>query len=136
DPVRVDRRRNRGPPRLRLERGCKPLVREQRWIDPPSEVAQVIERILDGSSEAIRHLLDTIGVLGDTLEQPDLDGQRHELLLRSVVEVPLDLASFLILRPHEPPSRCTKVLETRLEIGREPNVPQDESRLRCEVLEE
>ena len=136
DPIHVDRRRDRRLPCLRLERGCESLVGEERWIDPPGEVTQVIERILEGSSQAVRHLLDTIGVLRHALEQPELDAQGHELLLRSVVEVPLDLASLLILRLHEPPSRSTKVLQTGLEIGGEPNVPQDESRLRCEVLEE
>ena len=40
--------------------------------------------------------------LGQLLGEPELHGQRHELLLHAVVDVALELAAFLVLGRHQP----------------------------------
>jgi hypothetical protein len=44
DAVTLDVDRNHRPPGLRIERGNQPLIGEQRRIDPPGEVAKLLER--------------------------------------------------------------------------------------------
>ena len=60
------------------------------------------------------------------LEQSELDRERHQLLLRPVVDVAFELASFLVLRGDQP-------LAGRAELLDQPHVPQDQARLRREV---
>ena len=47
-------------------------------------------------------LPDRLGILGLVRQQAKLDGQRDELLLRAVVQVPLDLAPLGILGLDQP----------------------------------
>ena len=93
-------------------------------------------RIPEPLLEPRRHLSDAIGLLGEPLEQPELDLERDELLLRSVVEVALDPAALMVLRLDQPAARRPQLLDVGLELRREPDVAEDKARLGGQVLQE
>ena len=89
--------------RLRLEGGGEALVRQQRWVDPPGEVSQILERFVRSpwsvamSSRGLGRI-----ALGELLGEAQLHRERHELLLDAVVDVALELAAFVVLGRHQP----------------------------------
>jgi hypothetical protein len=98
----VDRHRDRHLPSLRLEGGTEPLVGEERRIDAPREVAQIVESSFGVSLD----VAEQFGALGgipfsQLLGEPGLDGKGDQLLLGAVVEVALDPPSLLVLRGDE-----------------------------------
>ena len=75
--------------RLGLYRSREPLVGEERRVDPPGEVPQVVESPSGLGLQFDEHLSSPIRVLThEVFGKPLLDGQSHELLLRAVVDVP------------------------------------------------
>ena len=80
---------------------------------------------------ASRHQLERFpGIAFDqVLDEPLLDLERDELLLGSVVDVPFEPSTFLVLRGHESLARSTELLD-------QPDVSEHETRLRREVADE
>ena len=80
----------------------RPLIGQQRRIDPAGQVAQLLQRLrrvllqLSGDRHGLRRL-----TLDDPRQQAELHRQRHDLLLRAVVQVALELAALLVLRRDE-----------------------------------
>jgi hypothetical protein len=68
-------------------------------------------------------------VAGGFLQQPELDGERDELLLRPVVQDPLDLPLIGVLRFHQPTAGRPQLVDQR-------SVAKDEARLRRQVLQQ
>ena len=121
---------------VRLERRRQALVREQRGVDPAREVAEVVERVAERRLQPRRRLPDTLRIVGQPLQQPELHRERHELLLSAIVEVALDLAPLLVLSVDESPSRRSKIVDARLQLRGQPGVAEHQPGLRCEVLQE
>src|SRR2546423_570888 len=106
DAFGLDRRRDGRLTGLSLERRGETLVGEERRVDAASEVAQILERgagrgLQPREQLAFLPLVAADELLGET----ELHRERHELLLCAVVEVALDLASFLVLRRDQAPPR-------------------------------
>ena len=80
-----------------------------------------------------RDLPDLTGVIGGVVEQPELDRERDELLLRPVVQVPLDLLALGVLRFDQPPAGRPQVVDGGLQLGGQRGVAQDEARLRRQM---
>ena len=68
------------------------------------------------SGEQLLHLRGV--AFGDLLGQPELHGERHELLLRAVMEVPLQPAALLVLRGDEPLPRRPELLDRVQQLAR------------------
>jgi hypothetical protein len=73
--------------------------------------AQVLERGAQTVLELDRQVLDLTGVLGGVLQQPEQHAERDELLLGTVVQVPLDPVAFLVLGSHQPLPRCRQIVD-------------------------
>jgi len=79
------------------------LVGKQGWIDPASEVSQVLEGIACVRLNLIEHATFRSFILPDHRgRQPHLHRECDELLLGPVVQVALDLPSLFILGGYEP----------------------------------
>src|SRR5207249_5973789 len=59
-----------------------------------------------------------------------------QLLLGAVMDVPLDPTTLAVLRRHETLTRRTELLEVRAQLLGQPDVPQDESGLRGQILDQ
>ena len=91
DRVGVDLDRQTRLPRLRLERRDEALVRQERRIDAPGQVAEVLQRRVRLALELADDLARLLRVSFDqAVGELELDGERHQLLLRPVVDVPLE----------------------------------------------
>ena len=67
------------------------VVHQQRRVDAVGQVAQLLHGGLDLGGDLVERLGGRFGVLGhQVLDQPDVHGQRHQVLLGAVVEVPFD----------------------------------------------
>src|SRR5439155_4640871 len=121
---------HRGLPRLALERRGEPFVRQQGRVDPAREAAEVLEggvRLGAQTREQLSLFLDVLP--RELLRKLQLHRERNELLLRAVVQVALDLASLFVLRGHESLPRGAELLD-------QPDVPEDQTRLCRQVLDE
>ncbi len=115
---------------MRLERRTEPLVGEERRVDAASEVAQVVDRPLGLRLELGEHLMGLAWItVHEGVCEPELHTERHQLLLRAVMDVPFELASLLVLGGDEPLSRRAQLLD-------QADVPQHRACLRGEVAHE
>jgi hypothetical protein len=130
DPVGLDRRGNQGLARLALQRRSESLVREQRGVDASGQIPEVVERRVRLGLEIAKQRAEPVVVLPDErLRDPLLHGERDELLLRAVVDVPLERAGALVLGADDPPAGLAEILD-------EPDVPEHQSGLRRHVADE
>ena len=83
-----------------------------------------------------RDLPDGAGVVGGVFQQAELDPQGDELLLRPVVQVPLDLPPFGVLRLDQPAARGPQFVDGGPQVGGELGVAQHEARLGGQVLQQ
>ena len=90
----VDGRRQRGPAAGRGQRLGQAAADEERREDPVGQGPELLDGVLDVGPQLVHHL-DGGGrvVLHGVLGQAELDGQGHEVLLGSVVQVALQLAA-------------------------------------------
>jgi hypothetical protein len=101
------------------------------------KVPEIVERGLGVDRDLVQHRRGPVRIALDQLaRQPRLDRERHQLLLRSVVDVALQPPSLLILGGDEALLRCLEVLQAGAELLGQPDVPQHETRLRGEVTNE
>src|SRR6266516_1787343 len=76
--------------RLRLECCREPRVRQQRRVDPPGEIPEFLQRVLRLTLNLREHLICFCwGVPRHLAGQPERDLERDKLLLRAIVQVPL-----------------------------------------------
>ena len=69
---------------------------------PRARSPQIVDRRLRLGLQLRQHLVRLRRVAVDQrVGQPQLHAERDELLLRAVVDVALELASFLVLRGHQ-----------------------------------
>jgi len=89
---------HRAPPGLPLQGGDQPLVRQQRRVDPPSQVPEVLQGLGHLGFGLLEQVVRLAGILRPELAcQADLHREGHELLLGPVVDVALQAPAFLIL---------------------------------------
>ena len=87
----------RGTPGRRAECLRKTAVHEQRRVDPVREVAQFLHRFLQVLADLLEHPLRRLGIrVGDLTREVHADRERHEVLLRTVVQVALDRAALRV----------------------------------------
>ena len=69
-------------------------VHEQRRVDAVREVAQLLHRFLEIEADLVEHRLGLLGIgVGDLAGEAHADRERHEVLLRAVVQVAFDAAA-------------------------------------------
>ncbi len=92
---------HRTPPGLPLERGDQPLIGEKRRVDAPGEIAEVLQGLGHLLLGLFQKLVCLCGILRPHLAgQAELHRQRHQLLLRPVVDVALEAPAFLPSSTH------------------------------------
>jgi hypothetical protein len=93
--------------------GClEPMVCKQRRVDAAREVAEILECVLD----PLLHLAEQLALSGgicsrEALRHARLDGERHQLLLRAVVQVAFEAPTLLVLGGDESLARRAQVPE-------------------------
>jgi hypothetical protein len=130
DRIGLHRDGDGGSPRLRAQRRSEALLSEERRIDPTREISEVFDR----SGDLVLQLPENpVGFRGirarEGTRELEPHGQRHELLLRSVVEVPLRSPALLVLRGDETLPGCAQILD-------QAEVAEDQSGLRRKVFEQ
>jgi hypothetical protein len=113
--------------RLCLECGRQPRVSQQRRVDPPGEVPEFIERVLC-LTLCLREQLVCFcwGVPRHLAGQPERDLEGDKLLLRTIVQVPLQPPPGLVGGGDQALPRCPEVFDQR-------HVAQHQARLRRHV---
>ena len=130
DRVGADLDRQTRLPRLRLERRDESLVRQERRIDAPGEVAEILQRGVGLALELADQLARLLRVPFDqAVGELELDGERHQLLLRAVVDVALQPPALGILRGDQPLLRGLQIVQSRLERLGQSHVAEHESGL-------
>ena len=76
---------------------------------------------------------DQVRVVGRFGQQAELDGQRDQLLLGAVVQVPLDPAAFGVLGPGQPAPGREQLLDRGPQLGGELGVAHDQAGLGGQV---
>ena len=77
-------------------------VDQERWVDPMRELAQLLDRVLDGGSQLVEHLDRRLRVLQqDVLGQAQVDRQGYQVLLGAIVQVPLDTTALCVATGHD-----------------------------------
>ena len=97
---------------MRVDRGRQSLVGQEWRVHTTRELSEVLERVGHVALELLQHPVRLHEVLrrGRAGElQPD--GQGDELLLRAVVQVPLEASSFLVLCRDQPLARGAEILD-------------------------
>ena len=90
----------------------QPLVGQERWIDPPGQVPEIVERLGESLFRLLEEAVRLLGVsMREGTNQSHLHRERDELLLRPVVDVALDLPTLLVLSDHEALARGTQLLD-------------------------
>jgi hypothetical protein len=74
--------------------------------------------------------------LHQPFQKPELHRERHEPLLRAVVEVPLELPALFVLRGDQPLARRAELLDRVQQVLGEPRVPHHEPGLRGQVADQ
>jgi len=66
------------------------------------ELAQLLDRVLDGGSQLVEHLDRRLRVLQqDVLGQAQVDRQGYQVLLGAIVQVPLDTTALCVATGHD-----------------------------------
>ena len=88
-------------------------------MDPARQLAQLRERL----GELVARLVTSSAAAGSSpdpvLQQPQLQRDRHEPLLRAVVQVALEPAALRVAGGDDPLARCLQLVEPRVGLGEE-----------------
>ncbi len=91
---------------LRGERRRDALLLQERRVDPEREPVERVQRFVHLAPQLPEHRAGLLGVLDEEpARQPELHGERDQVLLGPVVDVPLEPSTFLVLRGHDPLAR-------------------------------
>ena len=115
---------NREPPNVCGERGLKTIGGEQRRVDAPGKLPQIVQCLIGILLELSQDRTGLALRLGGRLRQPDFDLQCDQVLLGAVVQIALEPAALLILRADQPLTRGAKVVEPGQQLAFERNVLQ------------
>jgi hypothetical protein len=86
----------------RPQRLGQAAVHEQWRVDAMGEVPQLLDGVLDADGQHVQHLGGRLRVVGQQVPgEAQVDGQRHQVLLGAVVQVPLDLAALGVGGGHD-----------------------------------
>ena len=100
--------------RLGLQGDGESFVGEQRRIDPPRQITQVLQRCAGGSLELSQQRPCLVGIAIDhLLRELQLDSQRDQLLLGAVVDVALESLGALVLGRHDAAARVRRSRTSR-----------------------
>src|SRR5581483_9836179 len=115
--ARLDSRLDRGLRRGRTQGLREPAVEQERRVDRLGELAKALERLADVLPELVQERAcgGRIAVHELTREL-EVHGERHEVLLRAVVEVTLDAPALLVGHCGEPGARGAELLDLPAEI--------------------
>ena len=102
DVREIDGERHGGSPRDLAKGRREPLVGEQRRIDAVCGRAELVERVVEVGCEP-REPVPEPALASEVANELELDPERDELLLHTVVEITLDLPPFRRGCTHEPP---------------------------------
>ena len=92
-------------------------VHEQRRVDAVGQVAELLDGVLHRIAERVEHLGGRLGIVGeDVLGEAEVHRQRDEVLLGTVVEVALDLATLGVPGGDDAGTRGAQVLVGALEV--------------------
>jgi hypothetical protein len=106
------------------------LVGQQRRVDATGQITQIVERGAYAALHRGHELPDGRGVVGGFLQQTEVNRERDELLLRPVVQVPLNLPSLGVLRFHQAPAGGPQLIDRGLQLRGQRGVAQDQACLR------
>jgi hypothetical protein len=110
---------------LSLERGREALVGQQGREDTSREVPQILERIVHVRLKLRKHRSNPFRVpVKESLRKPDLYRQRYELLLRPVVDVPLEPSALVVLGPDQSLLRRLQIIDPSPELLGEADVAE------------
>ncbi len=88
----------RKPTSSLLDGGDQAVVAKYRWVNAQRQLAYVSEKLVGIALEVGQILVAKLSATEDVACQPQVCDQRNDLLLHTVVNVPLDAASFGVLR--------------------------------------
>ena len=129
------RRRDRRAVRQRVERGREPVL-EHRRVHPARELAQLGQRLGELGARR-RDQLRGVGVVADpVLQQAQLQRDRHQPLLRAVVQVALEPPALGVAGGDDPLARCLQLVEPHVGLGQEALVLERDGRRRAGGLEQ
>ena len=107
------------------------------WM-PCASAAQLLDRDLELVSRRREELVDLgVGLHAElSLSAPELERQRHEALLRAVMEISLDPPALLVRRGDDARARLLDGVELRPDLGMEAGVHEREARRGGDRLDE
>src|SRR5919201_6804652 len=140
----LDPRPDAGLPDVRLERRQDPFLSEERREDTARQVPQALERRVRLGAQVVEEADRPVGVLLDARGRGlELGPDVEELTLRTLADVPLELAALSVPGRHQPLPRDLQLFRTLgdlveplFELDGQSDVPEGDPRLRREVLEE
>ena len=108
---------HRRPRRQRLERRGEPAIAEDGGMDAARELAQLRERGGELLIHPVDQLLRLLVRAHAATQDPQLDGQGHELLLGAVVQVAFEPAPGRVGGLDDAYPRCPQLLDPRSQVG-------------------
>ena len=130
ESVGVHRRRYRGAASDRAQRVSEPGAREQRRVDPARQRANFVDRLVDVVLQSVKHL-GARGILARERggRQSQLQAQRQQPLLRTIVQIALDLLARVLLGGESARPRVREVVDRLVELVSEAVVLQRRQRI-------
>ncbi len=105
-------------------------------MDAPRELAQLGQRTRQPLRQPVDQRRD-LGLVGNpAVQQAQLERERNELLLGTVVQVALDPPARRVGRLHDPQSRDAQLLQPRAQVGLQALVVDRQRRCRRSRLHE
>ena len=93
---------------------------KHRWVEAMGEVAELLQNLVELFADVVESLCDLW--IGDFAGQADSHAECDQVLLRSVMEVALDLSALGLACGQDACTRCAELRVRRLELGRQTTV--------------
>ena len=93
---------------------------KHRRVEAMGEVAELLQNLIELFADVVESLCDLW--IREFAGQADFDAKCGQVLLRSVMEVALDLAALGVACGHDACTRCAELCVRRLELGRQATV--------------
>ena len=112
---------HRHPERASLRRIAQGLpdatLHQHRWHQAARERTHLVHRVVHLVAQLAQALAHPLGMrLCEVARELQLDRQRHESLLRAVVQVAFDAPSLEVRRRHDPAARFTQLSKRRAKL--------------------
>ena len=122
--------------RMGTECRTQSIRRQQRRVDAASELAQVVDGFVGVRLQLCQHWADSAARLADRFGDADLQLERDQVLLGTVMQVALDPATLLVLGRHEALPGSAKIIEPRQQLSVQANILEDQAGLPGQVAHE